>query len=270
MNIDIHITGATPTEAQRVFSALGTGSPVRKRRGSQTTAGNFSNEEWDDEEKDTIRNCPDKQAAVQAHRAKYPQVKRTTAAIKRMLQKLQKQPTSGQPSLLPQPEPEQPAIDKPADSLPARPTHKDPSEPASDGARKGMRVLGGAKCSKSGIPAGLSTSDPRKYARLIYRITKGGMTYEEALAREDAVKEAKEPARTLDTISPNTIVTGMHVRQIRPDQGRQIFGTAVVLARVGDIIEVRNGGGKKHKIDARCLEVVPAGEASDRATGASS
>jgi len=57
-------------------------------------------------------------------------------------------------------------------------------------------------------------------------------------------------------LDPLKIVTGVHVRQTRPDGGRQIFGTGTVIARHGEIIDVRNGGGKVHKILAACLEVV--------------
>lgn len=63
---------------------------------------------------------------------------------------------------------------------------------------------------------------------------------------------------TLDKFSPNENIVGWHVKQVKPDQGRQIFGTGKVVARrSGGIIEVRNGGGKLHKIDARCLAVIP-------------
>jgi len=63
----------------------------------------------------------------------------------------------------------------------------------------------------------------------------------------------------------NEIVTGLKVRQIKPDQGRQFFGVGTVVARErnGAIICVRNGGGRIHKIDAKCLEIVPAGEVLD-------
>jgi hypothetical protein len=52
------------------------------------------------------------------------------------------------------------------------------------------------------------------------------------------------------------IVTGIHVKQIRPDAGRQIFGTATVIERRGEIVSVRNGNGKVHKILAACLQAV--------------
>lgn len=169
--------------------------------------------------------------------------------------------------------------------------HNGPVRPGQPGKEKeaiphkGPHGGNNGKVNKYGIPPELNGTDRKKYMRLYDRCKRLGLTYEAALALEKTpeiiVKESPQPiassnevkepaAKTMDTLSPNTIATGMHVRQIKPDQGRQIFGTAVVLARVGDMIEVRNGGGKKHKIDARCLEIVPAGEASDRATGGAS
>lgn len=64
----------------------------------------------------------------------------------------------------------------------------------------------------------------------------------------------------------STIVTGAHVRQTRPDAGRMISGNGVVVGRRGEIVEVRDGGGKVHKILAAFLVVVT-GPVSDRATG---
>lgn len=124
-----------------------------------------------------------------------------------------------------------------------------------------------------------STKDRAAYQVAVRLCKKYGLPYPEAKAKDDALKqsvkamplsnEQKAPAPvTMDALSPNTIATGMHVRQIKPDQGRQIFGNALVLTRRnGGLIEVRNGGGKKHVIDARCLEIVPAGVASEKATG---
>jgi hypothetical protein len=87
-----------------------------------------------------------------------------------------------------------------------------------------------------------------------------------------AIAASKEPAPvpvTMDKAPACEIVAGLHVRQIRPDAGRSIFGTALVLARPGEIVEVRDGGGQVHKILAACLEVVST-PASDRAAGEAS
>lgn len=67
---------------------------------------------------------------------------------------------------------------------------------------------------------------------------------------------------TMDKAPASEIVTGIHVRQIRPDNGRQFFGVGTVVARErnGELIHVRNGGGKIHKIDAHCLELVTSPE----------
>jgi hypothetical protein len=59
---------------------------------------------------------------------------------------------------------------------------------------------------------------------------------------------------------PLIIVPGIRVRQTKADGGRQIFGIGIVLARHGEIVEVRNGSGKIHKIQASCLEVISVGE----------
>lgn len=157
-----------------------------------------------------------------------------------------------------------------------------------------------AKVNKFGIPPSLFGKDKKKYQRLWYLCKKHGITYEGALKKDQdlaAARKNKAQAKkksggkakpsakaiapsnegkkppvpvTMDKAPACEIVTGLHVRQIKSDQGRQIFGTGVVLARHGGIVEVRNGGGKAHKIDAKCLEIVPTGEVSDRATGASS
>jgi len=85
--------------------------------------------------------------------------------------------------------------------------------------------------------------------------------------------QAPAPAiTTIDMISPNDLITGWKVRQIKPDGCREnMFGVGVVTARKAGLIEVRDGSGKKHTIDARCLVVDTTGQqASDRATGVSS
>jgi hypothetical protein len=67
---------------------------------------------------------------------------------------------------------------------------------------------------------------------------------------------SSDPKETLNSISPNTLVTGMHVRQVRPDRGNKVLGYGVVTARIGGLLEVNYGNGKKYKIPADCLEIV--------------
>jgi hypothetical protein len=298
MKIDvIHITDATTEEAQQVLTGLGLGStPARRKAIPASVARNFSSEGWDDEERETIRDCPDSSAAIRAHREKYLVTKRTTAAIRRMWQNLQKKPEKGRPPL-PQPSDAAPA-GKPAGDAPAHHAAQNPKKTRAKGP-----VRSGPK-GKKGIPAGLSTSDPKKYARILYRINRGGMTYEQALACEDKVrppldadklpakKQKKAPAAdqdpvpppsgqssddvitrydgdgkddasaiTLDKFSPSENIVGWKVRQIKADNGRQFFGTGQVIARrASGLIHVRNGDGQVHIVDARCLAVVPHGK----------
>lgn len=61
--------------------------------------------------------------------------------------------------------------------------------------------------------------------------------------------------KTLETVSPTMIVTGMKVRQIKPDHGTQFQGVGTVTARVGGLFEVDLGNGMKKKVDAACLGV---------------
>lgn len=78
--------------------------------------------------------------------------------------------------------------------------------------------------------------------------------------------------KTLDTISPNDVINGLKVRQIKPDGGREkMCGIGIVTARKAGLIEVRDGNGKKHMLDARCLAIDTTWQQpSDRARGASS
>jgi hypothetical protein len=54
-------------------------------------------------------------------------------------------------------------------------------------------------------------------------------------------------------IPANENVVGLQVRQSKPDGNRQMHGVGTIAARVGHLIEVRNGSKKPHKIDALCL-----------------
>jgi hypothetical protein len=144
-----------------------------------------------------------------------------------------------------------------------------------------------------GIPTSLYTTDKKKYQRLWHRCKVKGIKYEEALAMEGKTKlvgrhakkakaEAliiKESAQAIASsndvkepvtvAAPSAIVIGAHVQQTRPDAGRMISGNGVVVGRRGEIVDVRDGGGKVHKILAACLKVVTT-PVSDRATGMSS
>jgi hypothetical protein len=62
-------------------------------------------------------------------------------------------------------------------------------------------------------------------------------------------------------LDPLRIVSGLTVRQVKPDGGRQMFGTGTVTARHGEICEVRNGG-KTHHILAACLEIATGKDAA--------
>lgn len=75
--------------------------------------------------------------------------------------------------------------------------------------------------------------------------------------------QSETNTRSNDSLTqPLKIVTGIHVKQIKPDNGRSFYGIGTVVAREngGQIISVRNGGGKIHKIDVNCLEVVSSPE----------
>lgn len=105
------------------------------------------------------------------------------------------------------------------------------------------------------------------------------LPYPEALKKQQEElaagtgKTPKEPdPKTLDMISPNDVINGLKVRQIKPDGGREtMYGVGIVTARKAGLIEVRDGNGKKHTLDARCLAIDTTGQQpSDRATGASS
>jgi len=102
-----------------------------------------------------------------------------------------------------------------------------------------------------------------------YIITKGkrgitpGAKAKNGVIALPAVKNVAErsPAPQSDG-NKITILTGMDVRQIKPYKGSQILGTARVLSRDGDLVEVRNGNKKKHKIDISCLEIASGPEKS--------
>jgi hypothetical protein len=152
---------------------------------------------------------------------------------------------------------------------------------------------GTGKGNPYGIPTSLYTTDKKKYQRLWSRCKAKGIKYEEALAMDGKTKlvgrhakkakaEAliiKESAQSIASsndvkepvtvAAPSAIVIGAHVQQTRPDAGRMISGNGVVVGRRGEIVDVRDGGGKVHKILAACLKVVTT-PVSDRATGMSS
>ena len=163
---------------------------------------------------------------------------------------------------------------------------------------------------KFGIPVDLYQKDKKKYQRIWSQCNKLDIMYEEALLLEGrtvrgtplkeilAIVRAEQQTKsesdknssenrsridkpvpdiktvpfsvTMDKTPKSELVVGRSVRQIKPDQGRQIQGNGVVTARRGDLVEVRDGGGKKSWIVDTCLELITDTEVSDRASGRSS
>lgn len=70
-------------------------------------------------------------------------------------------------------------------------------------------------------------------------------------------------------LDPLVIVSGLTVKQVKPDGGRQMYGNGMVVARRGEICEVRNNG-KTYHILADCLEIVRGPEKTGDAVGAES
>ncbi len=70
-------------------------------------------------------------------------------------------------------------------------------------------------------------------------------------------------------LDPLVIVSGLTVKQVKPDGGRQMYGNGMVVARRGEICEVRNNG-KTYHILAACLEIVRGPEKTGNAVGAES
>ena len=68
-------------------------------------------------------------------------------------------------------------------------------------------------------------------------------------------KKDRNVAERSERAPSDLIITGIDVRQIKPDKGKSFFGTARVLHRDGDLVTVKNGKGKKHTVDVKFLEI---------------
>jgi hypothetical protein len=113
-----------------------------------------------------------------------------------------------------------------------------------------------------------SKTQPHEYYLAWTLCRKYKLSYPEALIRqaeettgvivqktaENVAKRSEDTYNDAATLHPE-IATGMYVRQIKPYKGDLILGTAMVLSREGNLIEVRNGNKKKHTIDVECLEL---------------
>lgn len=90
---------------------------------------------------------------------------------------------------------------------------------------------------------------------------KGNLASQEKRA-EQQTYELPVPVQDISSIPSTQIIVGKKVKQIKADRGQIFYGNGTVLARErnGEIISVRDGGGKIHKVDAKCLVFVPEAE----------
>lgn len=184
-------------------------------------------------------------------------------------------------------------VDKPTDGLYAStpPTKKKPGL-NSITSRGNLNRKGKGKHGDLKIPISAVTDKKGYMAAYLLCKRHGWLPYPEALALENksveniqksTEKVTEDPAKGVRpqeikiqdvakiqpqnsvVLSHPEIATGMRVRQIKPDAGRQMFGTGVVVSRHGEIVEVRNGSRTPHKILAACLELA---DGPEKETGA--
>ena len=111
-----------------------------------------------------------------------------------------------------------------------------------------------------------STKNKKEYQNAVNLCKRYGLPYTEALKAKEAARPGKEkpprdvillpPAedpKTLEKISPNDLIVGLKVKQIKPDGDRFILGIVTVTARRGPLCEVQDRNGQKHMIQAQCL-----------------
>jgi len=95
-----------------------------------------------------------------------------------------------------------------------------------------------------------------------------GARAQEIHIKDVAITQPQSETRS-PLLDPLVIVSGLTVKQVKPDGGRQMYGNGMVVARRGEICEVRNNG-KTYHILAACLEIVRGPEKTGDAVGAES
>jgi hypothetical protein len=243
MEIEIIIKNATLKEVRELFTIIPEKAIVHRAGNHQNLVATV----WSDEEKDAIRNCSTREDAVKAYRAAFPHSSRTKHAVYRKYQYVREEDQDKKP-------------------LPILVVASPEGKPKVD-----MRHI--PRKTKWQIPFD-SKTEKEKYHTAFYLCKKYNLPYPEVPYPEAVIKQAAEKHHnidvdkipdpvevsaklpvTMDKIPVSQLVAGMMVKQIKPDRGLLVKGTCTVTARRGGIIECTHEG-KKHLIDAECLEVI--------------
>ena len=246
MEIEIIIRNATLKEVRELFTVIPEKAIVHR-------AGNHQNlvaTAWSDEEKDAIRKCPTREDAVKAYRDAFPHSSRTKHAVYRKYQYVREEerdkiPTTNEKL-------------NSANLVVASPEGKPKVDMRHSHIRK----------NKWKIPFSSKTQG-KEYQNAFRLCKKYNLPYPEAVIKQaaekhhnidvdkipDPIEAPIKPPVTMDKIPVSQLVAGMMVKQIKPDRGLLVKGTCTVTARRGGIIECTHEG-KKHLIDAACLEVI--------------
>jgi hypothetical protein len=162
MKITVHIEDATIDDLSKLLNGFDVNiKPPHKRL---NTISNCSSPMWTQEERDTISKCADGYEAIELHRKRYPESKRTNAAIRRQWLNVHEQT---------------PIISKDVPVIVVKPSEEKPP------------LEKKTRSNKYGIPSDLYIADKKMYDRLNARCKAHGINYEEALKREKPVVERK-------------------------------------------------------------------------------